>query len=66
MSKNKTEWQKAWLGREMDQEAREARRETKKRKVRENRHAANAALKKGDYDAFELNEWDDLDADDIK
>ena len=66
MSKAKTEWQKAWIGREMDQEAREARREIKRRKVRENRHAANAAIKKGDYDSFAVREWDELDADDIK
>lgn len=66
MGKQLTQWQKVWSGIEMEREVREQKKGIKRAKIRKNRHDANNAIKKENYDSFELNEWDNLSGDDFK
>lgn len=54
-------WKKSWKNQEMDQWAREERRQIKKKKIRSNRRAGKKALNNENYDDFFLDNWDDLD-----
>ena len=49
-----------WHNKEIDQGAREEKRNIKKKKVRENRRACKKALKNEDYDNINVVNWNDL------
>lgn len=65
MKKTKTGWQKVWKGVEMDQEAREAKRDVKKKKIRKNRNSCKSALKHEKYDDLSVTDWESLDENDL-